>query len=336
MKLSSLLLCTLFGTVTGIAVTGSAVAQGTPAGPTAATTPAPAASKPASAADLFPPADPKFFDAPSPTAAEVNAFLNVIWGYDSNRSWRVEAIQKTAAPNVAKVTVFVADKSQGNKVESLRFFTTPDGKHAIADTVFSFGAHPYDALRATLHEKANGPSRGAANKTLEMVEFADLQCPHCKEAAPIIQDLMRDFPGAHFVFQNFPLVQIHPFAGEGAAYGNCVARAKGDAAFYTYIDHVFAHQESLTPELGQQTLDNAVTAAGADPAAIKACAATPAAKAEVAAQIKLAEDADIEQTPTLVINGHPLAFGGIPYEQLKQIVAWDAKQTGASAALTAH
>jgi protein-disulfide isomerase len=321
MKLAALLLCSALAA-------SAAIAQGTPASPTAQTTPA-------APADIFPQPNLKFFDAPSPTTAEVNAFLNVIWGYDQNRTWRVEAIQKTKAPNVAKVTVFVADKSQGNKVESLRFFTTPDGKHAIADAVFSFGPHPYDDLRAMLDQRADGPARGAANKTLELVEFADLQCPHCKEAAPIIADLQRDFPGAHFVFQNFPLVDIHPFAGQGAAYGNCVAQAKGDAAFYTYIDNVFAHQESLTPELGQQTLDNAVTAAGANPAAVKACAATPAAQAKVAAQIKLAEDADIEQTPTLVINGHPLAFGAIPYEQLKQIIAWDAKQTGAASALTA-
>ena len=325
MKFASLLLCTLLGSA---AIAASA--QGTPASPSAQTAPAAPAT-----ADLFPPANPKFFDATSPTTADVDAFLKVIWGYDRNRSWRVEAIQKTKAPNVAKVTVFVADKSQGNKVESLRFFTTPDGKHAIADAVFSFGPHPYDDLRAMLQTRADGPSRGSANKTLELIEFADLQCPHCKETVPIIQDLIRDFPGAHFVYQNFPLTEIHPFARQGAAYGNCVAQAKGDAAFFTYIDQVYAHQESLTPELGQQTLDNAVTAAGADPAAVKTCAATPAAQAKVQAQIKLAEDADIEQTPTLVINGHPLALGAIPYEQLKLIVAWDAQQTGASAALAA-
>ncbi len=254
----------------------------------------------------------------------------------SLRTWRVEGIQKTTAANVAKVTVFVADKSQGNKVESLRFFTTPDGKHAIADAVFNFGPHPYDDLRARLQTSADGPSRGAAGKTHEIVEFADLQCPHCKEAAPVMADLQRDFPGAHFVFQNFPLTSIHPYAGQGAAYGNCVAQSKGDAAFYTYIDSVYTHQESLTPELAQQTLDNAVTAAGADPAAVKTCAATPAAQAKVAAQIKLAEDVDIEQTPTLVINGHALAFGSIPYEQLKQIVSWDAQQTGAASALNAR
>ncbi len=296
-----------------------------------AQTPAPAAP-----ADPFPAPNPKFFDATSPSAADVNAFLKVIWGYDTNRTWRVEAIQKTKAPDVAKVTVFVADKSQGNKVESLRFFTTPDGKHAIADVVFNFGSHPYATEKALISQRADGPSRGAKDKTLELVEFADLQCPHCKEAVPVIQDLLRDFPGAHFVFQNFPLTDIHPFAAQGAAYGNCIAQMKGDAAFFTYTDQVFAHQESLTPELGQQTLDNAAVAAGADAAAVKACAATPAAKQKIASQIQFAQDADIEQTPTLAINGHLVPIGSVPYETLKKIIAWDAQQTGAAAALQAR
>ena len=303
---------------------------------TAASTAVPnAPSASAAAADPFPPANPRYFDAASPTTAEVEAFLKVLWGYDTNRTWRVEAIQKTSAPGVAKVTVFVADKSQGNKVESLRFFTTPDGKHAIADAVFNFGAKPYEDTRNTLLQRADGPSTGPATKALELVEFADLQCPHCKEAQPTMENLRRDFPNAHIVFQNFPLTDIHPFAFKSAAYGNCVAQAKGDAAFYTYLQDVFDHQESLTPELGDQTLANAATKAGVDAAAVATCAVSPAIKQKVSAQVKLAEDVGIDQTPTLVINGHLVPVGSVPYETLKQIVQWDAQQTGAGAALAA-
>jgi hypothetical protein len=43
-------------------------------------------------ADPFPAANPKYFTAASPTVDTVNAFLKALWGYDSNRIWRVEAI----------------------------------------------------------------------------------------------------------------------------------------------------------------------------------------------------------------------------------------------------
>jgi protein-disulfide isomerase len=279
----------------------------------------------AAPADPFPPVNPKYFDAPSPTAAEVETFLKVIWGYDSNRTWRVEAIQKTMAPGVSKVTIFVADKSQGNKVDSVRFYVTPDGKFAIADTVFRFGPHPYDDLAELLRKEADGPAEGAAGKSLEFIEFADLQCPHCKEALPVMESLKKDYPQARIVYQNFPLTEIHPFAFKAAAYGNCVAAAKGDAAFFTYAHDVFAHQESLTDTLAVQTMNDAATKAGADPRAIATCAGSAAAKAKVQSQIDLAEKIGVDQTPMLAINGHLIPLGGVPYETLKQVIDWDIK-----------
>jgi protein-disulfide isomerase len=280
----------------------------------------------APAADPFPPANPKYFDAASPTAAEVESFLKAIWGYDTNRSWRVEAVQKTPAPGVSKVTIFVADKSQGNKVESVRFFVTPDGKYAIADTVFRFGAKPFEDNARLLEGQANGPAEGSASKKLLFVEFADLQCPHCKEAMPTIDQLRKDYPDARIVFQNYPLTQIHPFAYKSAAMGNCVAAAKGDAAFFQYIKDVFEHQESLTDQLADTTLTNAVKAAGADPAAVATCASSPAAKTKLDAEIALAEKIGVDQTPMIAINGHLMPLGGVPYETLKQVIDWDLKQ----------
>lgn len=307
---------------------GSAVAQ-TTGSTQAGQAPPVASASPASQntpADPFPPANPRFFDVSSPSAGDVDAFLKAIWGYDANRSWRVEAIQKTPAPGVSKVTVFVADKSQGNKVEPVRFFVTPDGNWAIADTVFAFGPHPFEALAHEMELHADGPAEGSASKQFLLVEFADLQCPHCKEAEPTVENIRRDFPDARIVFQNYPLTEIHPYAFQAAAYGNCVAQAKGDAAFFTYIQDVFAHQESLTPELATQTLENAVTKSGASAQAVAACAATPAAKAKVQAQIAFAEKSGVDQTPMIAVNGHLMPLGGVPYETLKQIIAWDRKQ----------
>jgi hypothetical protein len=138
----------------------------TPGGASApqATTPAPAAApqKPAAPlqlqdmgqtpkADPFPPTNPKFFTADSPSVDTVNAFLKSLWGYDTNRIWRVEAIQKTMAPETSKVVVFVSDKTPGAKVQPTAFFVTADGKHAIAgDTVIPFGATPFADIRMTL------------------------------------------------------------------------------------------------------------------------------------------------------------------------------------------
>ncbi len=81
--------------------------------------------------DPFPPVNPKFFTAATPTVDTVNAFLKALWGYDPNRIWRVEAIQSTPAPGVSKVIVYVSEKAPNAKVTPTSFFVTPDGKHAI-------------------------------------------------------------------------------------------------------------------------------------------------------------------------------------------------------------
>jgi hypothetical protein len=102
-------------------------------------TPKPQANAPQVAAPAFPPVNTKNFTAPSPTKDEVNSFLKSMWGYDENRKWEVAAILKTSAPGVAKVVVFVSEAGQASAKTTV-FFTTPDGKHAIADQVIDFGA----------------------------------------------------------------------------------------------------------------------------------------------------------------------------------------------------
>lgn len=287
---------------------------------------------PSSHPDPFPPVNQKYFTATTPTVATVDSFLKALWGYDPDRIWRVEAIQTTQAPGVSKVVVYVSDKKPNAKVASASFFVMPDGKHAIADAsgIIAFGAAPFADARKTLQEHADGAHRGAAGKDLMLVEFADLQCPHCKEAQPIMDRLAQDFPNAQIVFQNFPIADIHPFAFKAAAYGYCITKQKNDA-FFTYAADVFDKQAALTPATGDQTLKDAVTKAGLNPATIDACAATPETKNAVQASVKLGQDIGIDQTPMLAINGRLLPLtANIPYETLKSIISYQAAQDGVS------
>ncbi|MBW4043509.1 MAG: thioredoxin domain-containing protein [Acidobacteria bacterium] len=291
--------------------------ESVPAAP-AQGTPAPAAP----AAPKFPTPNPKNFTAAQPTKEVVDAFLKASWGYDPQRVWQVEAIEKTPAPGISKVVVYVASQQNAQQVATLVFFVTPDGQHLISNDVLPFGAHPYQEARQMLQAQANGPSKGGASKDVELVEFADFQCPHCKEAQPTIARLLTDFPNAHFVFQNYPLEGIHPEAFKAAAFGTCVAKLNGNDAFFKYADATFENQANLTPTGAEQALSDAVTKAGADPSKVAACAATPETKAAVEGSVKLAQSLDVNQTPWLFINGRGLPVNAVPYATLKQIVAY--------------
>jgi protein-disulfide isomerase len=180
-----------------------------------------------------------------------------------------------------------------------------------------------------LQQRADGPYRGAASKDLELVEFADFQCPHCKEAQANIDKLVVDFPKARIVFQVYPLEKIHPAAKTAAEYGVCVTKVGGSNAFFTFATTVFDGQDGLaTADGATLTLNSAVVKAGLDPAKIAACAATPAVDAQVEASVKLAQDLGINQVPTLMINGRQVPIGGASYDVIKQIIQFQEKLDG--------
>ena len=341
----ALLTAALFLSLTASIVSAQAPAAAPPAAPTAAPSAAPPAA-PTPPADPLPPANPRFFTAATPTLETVNAFLHQVWGFDANRLYRVMAIQNTAAPGVAKVTVFVTDRSPNAKVNAANFYVTPDGKHAIGEGsgVVPFGAAPFAANRDLLKARADGAFRGAPAKDLELIEFADLQCPHCKEAQSTMDQIVKDFPKAHVVFQLFPLVDVHSSAFKAAAFGLCAQKQSNDA-FFQYAAGVFDTQEGLSPATEDTLLKAAAKRAGLDADAIAACAATQATRDAVNADIKLAEEVGVEQTPLLSVNGRllPLTTNSTSpddqarfYNQLKQLIQFQATLDGVDSGATAE
>jgi protein-disulfide isomerase len=280
------------------------------------------------AAEPFPKPDPRNFTAETPTVATVDTFLKKSWGYDPKRIWQVEEILKTPVAGVSKVVVFVTEKGSTTQPQSLQFFTLPDGKHIIADDVVPFGDDPFADNRALLVKSAHGPWRGAAQKDLQLVEFADYQCPHCKDVQETMEKLLTDFPNAHFVYQNYPLVQIHSEAYKASAYSLCVAKLGSNDAFFKFSSAVYAAQASLTPEGSDQALKDAVTKVGLDPEKVAACSNSAEIKASVDESIKLGTGLGVNSTPTLFVNGRGLPVAGIPYEQLKDLISFEASQDG--------
>jgi protein-disulfide isomerase len=317
--------------VLSLSMFAASAQENPPEKPTAQPMQVPAAPAPAPvAAPVFPPPNPEFFTATTPTKEVINSFLQTSWGYDENRVWQIQAIMKTPVEGISKVVVLIGDKTGKQKLIALQFFALADGKHIIAgDEILPFGAQPYADDRAKLEQEATGPYRGAAAKDLELVEFADFQCPHCKEAQANMDKLLADFPKARIVFQNYPLARIHPEAAKAAVYGVCVTKEGGSSAFFQFASAVFDGQDGLATADGTTlTLNSAVTKAGLDPAKVAACAATPAAVTEVENSVKLAQSLNVMQTPTLMVNGRQVPIGGVPYDTLKKIIEYQAKLDG--------
>jgi protein-disulfide isomerase len=89
---------------------------------------------------------------------------------------------------------------------------------------------------------------GNPNAPIKIVEYMDLECPHCKAFQTTMNQIMDYYnqadPGlVAWVARPFPLASIHSKAPEEAEAAECAADQGGDAEYYKYIDQIF----SITP-----------------------------------------------------------------------------------------
>jgi protein-disulfide isomerase len=255
-----------------------------------------------------------------PTEDTVNSFLFQMFGYDPTVTWKVVEIHPSEVPGLAEVLVVITN-AQGSNPNKL--LVSSDGKHAITGEVLPFGAKPFDEARAKLEKGLTGPAKGPAKAAVTIVEFSDMQCPHCQKAEPGVEQLLAQEPEAHFVFQNFP-IPSHNWAEKAAEYVDCVGRASNDAV-WKFIQKAFEEQANITEANADEKLKAIATASGANGDEVAACAAKPDTKARVEASVALGRSVGVNATPTLFINGQNVPAGA-KVELLKKIVDFKASQ----------
>jgi protein-disulfide isomerase len=250
-----------------------------------------------------------------PSEETVNAFLQQTFGYNPQLSWRVQEIKPSGVPGLSEVDVVVVSP-QGEQPN--KFYVSSDGEHALIGDIIPYGAHPFTADFKKLKERIDGPTRGPADAPVVIVEFSDLQCPHCKEAQPVIEKLLSEEKNVRLVFQNFPL-PMHNWAAKAAAYADCVARVSNDAA-WKFIQGAYDAQADITESNADDKLNAIADAVGMKSADIAVCAAKSETVGRVERSVELGRSVNVNSTPTIFINGRSVGLGGIPYESLKNLV----------------
>jgi protein-disulfide isomerase len=86
-------------------------------------------------------------------------------------------------------------------------------------------------------------AQGPATAPVTLVEYGDYECPHCGRAHPIVKEVQEHLgERLRFVFRNFPLTQVHPYAVKAAE----AAEAAGEQGkFWEMHDMLFEHQDAL-------------------------------------------------------------------------------------------
>lgn len=138
---------------------------------------------------------------------------------------------------------------------------------------------------------------GPENAPVTLVEYGDFQCPHCRNAVPIVKQLQKQL-GAQlrFVFRNFPLNQIHPEA-EHAAEAAEAAGAQG--AFWQMHDRLFERQFALDDD----SLVEYAQELGLDADRLRGALDAGTYRAKVRDDFMSGVKSGVNGTPTFYING---------------------------------
>lgn len=187
----------------------------------------------------------------------------------------------------------------------------------------------FGADRVKAIDLADTPFKGPADATVTIVEFADFECPYCKLAAGILDDVLERFPGkVRVAYKFFPLAS-HPH-GEAAARAGVAAMNQGK--FWEMHKLLFENQSSLDPS----SFEKFAKEIGLDVAKFKADFESQETADRVARDRKEGESLQIQGTPAIFVNGRPFDLRKFDLrEDLAEWIDLELKLTGKNAQATA-
>ncbi len=178
------------------------------------------------------------------------------------------------------------------------------------------------------------PVRGNSAAKVTIVSYDDFQCPWCSRMhAMLFPGLLKEYGDkVKFVYKDFPLTEIHPWALHAAVDANCLADQNPEA-YWDFADYVHGNQKAVSGKNPAEAFANLDTAAKDQ--AIKhhlnvekanACVAKQD-EAAVRASMAAADKMGVDSTPTLYVNGVKLN-GPVSEESLHGILDRALAETG--------
>ena len=153
-----------------------------------------------------------------------------------------------------------------------------------------------------------GWKQGSATAPVELVEYADFECPTCGFMYPIIKSaLTQTGSDVAFRYRDYPLTNIHPNAQQAALAAEAAGR---QAKFWEMHDMIFENQttwSSDTPAAFRAVLEGYVTSLGLDLKQYDNDLQDPTLADPIASDVKAGSDIKLTGTPTMLINGKEVA-----------------------------
>jgi protein-disulfide isomerase len=225
----------------------------------------------------------------------------------------------------------------GEKKQTYDFLLAKDGKTLLRMTKLDLSKDPLAEVMKKIDVKGR-PTRGNSQAKVVAVNYDDFECPFCSRMhQTLFPDLLKEYGDrVVFIYKDFPLAEIHPWATHAAVNANCLA-AQNQDAYWAFADYIHANQKEVNAEKSHDlqfaALDRMTTEQGQkhnlDVTKLQACI-----KAQqddtVKASVHEGEALGVEATPTMFINGEKVD-GALPVSELRDVLDRALVQAGETA-----
>jgi len=224
--------------------------------------------------------------------------------------------------------------AQPQKKQTLDFLLSKDGNTLARLSKWDLGPDP--ALMLPIEGR---PVRGNPDAKVTVVNFDDLECPYCAQMnAEFFPATLDHYNGlVKFVYLDYPLVEIHPWAMHAAVNANCLA-AQNATAYWNYVDYLHEHGQDVSgPDnnLAKSTamLDKLADQEGTrehlDATKLDACLAKQD-DSKVMAEMRAGDKVGVNATPTFFVSGERWA-GELERHQLWIMIDRALREQGIAA-----
>jgi protein-disulfide isomerase len=197
--------------------------------------------------------------------------------------------------------------SDPKRSQTVEFLLSKDGNTLARLSKWDLGKDP-----AAMLPTEGRPVRGDAQAKVTIVNFDDLECPYCARMnAEFFPDTLEHYKGlVKFVYLDYPLVEIHPWAMHAAVDANCLA-SQNPTAYWNYVDYLHTHGEDVSgpsrdAAKSAAMLDKLASQEGTrqhlDEAQLSACVAKQDDHG-IIGEMRAGDRAGVNATPTFFVNG---------------------------------
>jgi protein-disulfide isomerase len=254
--------------------------------------------------------------APEELKKKVDAYLRNMFAFGPDVKLTVGDFKESGVANLLETNITV---TIGENNEDVKMWVSRDGKYLLRGEMVDMGKDGFAENRAKLDLKA-APVTGASNATVTIVEFADFECPVCRQLHEVLRGLLPNYPQVRLAFKDFPLEQLHPWARTAALAGRCAYR-QDPKAFWKMYDYLYDKQDVISAANAWDKSVDYAGQAGLKTDEFKACMTSQEAAAAVDASVANGKLLEVNSTPTLFVNGRRVV--GADARQLEQVIQYE-------------